>query len=256
MMTNRRSFIENVEKESLAFDEKLLATKNEEALNRLLDGVELYVFQNRLLCLIDLFSLQKTEDKEIRHQISRFKRNSRENFDITLKKVKNEGRTVGNRKVLDVRLGVYTFQVEKLIDQFYWLKGRYEILQTTKRKHRCHDGSISLCKNLSKHNVNAEIVTGYVYGKTSKSKYIHTWLEIGDAVCDFTLNAYLDKDLYHFIMNAEELSRLTWTQYSDDQQLLNGSKAYASMSVKEYLVFRDEIISEQLNKTVDDGKEK
>lgn len=148
---------------------------------------------------------------------------------------------------------VLTFQttngdikVRKLVDIIPGLGDYDPYIETDERQGQCHYKSIELSDILQNPH---EVVTGFVHGASDFSKYLHTWIEIFLSgkwyVFDYTLNACINRDGYYFIKHAEPLSRISKEDIAREYPVLCGDISDpTTFNVKEYLVFRDEIIKD------------
>lgn len=127
-------------------------------------------------------------------------------------------------------------------------------LETSDRGGLCHSLAYDICLYLKEQST---IVTGYVYGYTNKSKFLHSWVELShngsDYVIDGTLNIMMDKTSYYRLRNAQPLTKITKETLTDDI-----NKYYAKIGkipIPFYFIFRDEIIKDfQKNQEIFDNK--
>lgn len=106
---------------------------------------------------------------------------------------------------------------------------------------KCFDWAYYICLNLGIPN---DIVTGYVYGYTDKSKFLHSWIETTykgeEWVIDGTINTIINKEGYYLIKNAQVLNRISNKTFVEDIDLYLSKIKGIQLEV--YYVFRDEII--------------
>lgn len=100
-----------------------------------------------------------------------------------------------------------------------------------------------ICLNLGIPN---NIVTGYTYGYTDKSQYLHSWIETelkGEpVVIDGTLNVIMNKEGYYKMRHIEVLTKISnETLMSDIEKYLS---KVGKISLAVYYLFRNEIIEE------------
>ena len=145
-------------------------------------------------------------------------------------------------------------KVIKLTDAIRELRKDKDI-ETEKRFSQCHTKSMMISKRLGMPN---DIVTGYIYGLSDKSKYVHTWVELQtqgrELVLDYTLNAAINKEGYYMIKHVEEISRISSEELEEDIRILNKFSSRFDINLKEYLLFRKEIMRD-LRKNEDIYKE-
>lgn len=144
--------------------------------------------------------------------------------------------------ILEIQTNEGNIKVRKLTDLIPGLSDADPDIETDERQGQCHFKSIELSNIIENpHNV----VTGFVHGTSDFSKFLHTWIEIflnGNwYVFDYTLNACINKDGYYFIKHAEPLSVISKENIAREYPLLCGDDS-TKFNVKEYLLFRDEII--------------
>lgn len=136
-------------------------------------------------------------------------------------------------------------RVDKLTDILLSLKKDPKI-QADDRLGHCHEMSKAISMELG--DIENYVVTGYVYSYSDVSKYLHSWVELelnGESVVfDYTLNAMVNKDGYYRLQHVRELNRISNEQIREDSKKL---KHLGNIDLKEYLVFRDEIMAD-LNK--------
>ena len=133
-------------------------------------------------------------------------------------------------------------EFRKLSDAIIGLKGDTE-LETEKRSGKCHLKSLKVSKNLG---ISNNIVTGYIFGYSDKDKYFHSWVEYShkgkEYVIDYTRNIIINKEAYYRLMNAIPLSRISNKTIEEDENILLNLPESDTITLKEYLVFRDEIM--------------
>ena len=163
----------------------------------------------------------------------------------------------------DHSLNIKTMQgninVIKMNNVFKLLKTD-SIIGTKYRSGLCHEKSIflSLCLDIDN-----DLLTGYVYGLSDKDKYLHSVVEFTSKnkkyILDYTMNAIINKDGYDYLMDFEELSRITKSSLQNDFKIFKGFSKLYPIGTKEYLVYRDEIMRD-INKNKDiivgDGKKR
>lgn len=98
----------------------------------------------------------------------------------------------------------------------------------------------------------SRIVIGKTGNLSSKSAQIHTWVEASpngkDWVYDMSLNAIINKQGYYRLRHAEPVSVIPFSTVKEDLAKLNPYIKNGKISLKEYLIFRDdvmELLSEQ-----------
>ena len=240
-MKNYDILIKRFEDESKNYDNKISTCINTSGdLRKVLNGAKLYDFENMMKHLINIFTLDDTSKKEIMNFILTFKSYFNENFDIKLNHFDVEGY---KEQYLEIRINDSKYNVRKLTEMFEDLKFIFRELGTHKRSGQCHIGSMNLAKILDRSGFKCELVTAYVYGWTDKSKYLHSWIDIGNGfVLDYTMNACIPKDLYKFLFKYDEISRIPGQKVGEDIDKLK--KFGLDFNTKEYLFFRNEIIKE------------
>ena len=89
-------------------------------------------------------------------------------------------------------------------------------------------------------------MTGYIYGYSDKSKFLHSWVEstINDEeyVIDGTLNAMINKDGYYLMQHAKPITKISDSVLKSD--IKNYVNEMQSIPLEVYYVFRDEIVND------------
>lgn len=92
------------------------------------------------------------------------------------------------------------------------------------------------------------LTTGYIYGYSDKSKFLHSWVETvvdgEEYVIDATLNAIINKDGYYLMQKAKPITSIPDQTIREDliEFPIIGNKTNIPCAV--YYVFRDEIIKD------------
>lgn len=113
---------------------------------------------------------------------------------------------------------------------------RKKLLDCDERRGKCHNYSISFihCGN--------KLVTGYVNDISGKHRTIHSWIENGNNVYDFTYNLVISKKNYYELLDVLVLNEIDKdTVLSDYNNLFN---IYHDLSNKMYCLFRNEIVND------------
>ena len=100
---------------------------------------------------------------------------------------------------------------------------------------------------LARHLPNAIVVTGKVAGQTSKSSYLHTWVETTtedgrQVVLDYSMNAIINKQGYYTLRHASQISAINGADIASDMEKVSPFINAGELSGKEYLVYRDSIM--------------
>lgn len=92
----------------------------------------------------------------------------------------------------------------------------------------------------------SRIVVGKTGNLSSKSAQIHAWVEASpngkDWVYDMSLNAIINKQGYYRLRHAEPISAIPFSTVKEDLVKLNPYFKNEKISLKEYLIFRDDIM--------------
>lgn len=123
-------------------------------------------------------------------------------------------------------------------------------IDTSERLGRCYYLAYMICLNLGIPN---NIVTGYTYGYTDKSQYLHSWVETTwhneEVVIDETRNVIMNKSGYYKMKHVEVLTKISYETLRDDIERYLSKVGKIDLDV--YYLFRDEIIKEfQKNETI------
>lgn len=192
---------------------------------------------------------------EILYYINEYTKNKyseeeKENIILNLKKkekyIKNV--TIGFNKHFKLKEALIETTEETIkVMQFSSLESTIKELlpeiDTDDRIKKCFNYAYEISRHIGIKN---EIVTGYIYGYTDISKFLHSWIEINykgqDYVIDGTLNAIINKEGYYALRHAEPLTKIS------NETLENDIKNYLSkigtFGLPTYWVFRDEIIKD------------
>ena len=121
-------------------------------------------------------------------------------------------------------------------------------IETTSRNGECYNISHDISLYLGKDN---DIVTGFIYGNTDKSKFLHSWVEtnlFGEyVVIDGTSNSIINKSGYYSTRHINEneiLQRLNVKTLKKDYEEYGDFLSKFNFSLTIYLTSRDEIIKE------------
>ncbi len=124
-------------------------------------------------------------------------------------------------------------------------KIKHNEIETSRRAHQCTE-SITVAL-IFRHE--CKVVTGYVYGLSEKSKYVHTWVELGangkEFVLDYTLNALINKEGYYDFNRVEVLSEITYTQLKADCDIIK--ERNIKVDDREYLLDRNAFLKKYCN---------
>ncbi len=123
------------------------------------------------------------------------------------------------------------------------VKNLFPFIENNERFGNCYDFAYNISLNLGVPN---QIVTGYIYGYSDKSEFLHSWVETTikdeEYVIDGTLNAMINKQGYYLMQHAKPITKI------DDSTLKSDLKNYVnemqSIPLEVYYVFRDEIVND------------
>ena len=227
--------IESEEWDSKIFDYGL-AQDVENLTKHLESANELYLEEKQIYTAINSFTLDTDGDNEEESMrlIDGLKDNELvEDSEVT-------------KSTLVIKTTNGDIKVWKLSEIIPELKMEDSDLTTENRKGKCHEKSIKIANSLGE--IKSDVVTGYIFGYSDKAKYLHSWVEFNhygkDMVIDYTLNALMNKEGYYMIQNAKPLSRIDSKTIKEDSKILNKFDKLGSFNIKEYLLFRDEIMKD------------
>ncbi len=140
-----------------------------------------------------------------------------------------------------------TFTLLKLSEVFPELLDKLPNLENEKRTGMCHYGSMMLATICEEKTL--KLVTGYISGKSEKSKYLHTWTQFTafgkPYVMDYTLNLLMKREEYFSLLGVKEvLCTITRQQYLEDRKLFDKYDIIKGLGSKGYLTFRHEVMRE------------
>ena len=122
-------------------------------------------------------------------------------------------------------------------------KEKLPFIETDERHGRCYEMAQEISLNLGIRN---NIVTGYIYGYSNKSKFLHSWVETTikgkEYVIDGTLNSLINKQGYYFMQHANPISKISNKTFLND--IKNYLEKMETFPIEIYYVFRDEIIKD------------
>lgn len=117
-------------------------------------------------------------------------------------------------------------------------------LDNEDRAGQCFKLAYEISKRLGIAN---DMVTGYIYGYTDKSKFLHTWVETTykgeEYVIDGVFNMMINKDAYYHLKHAQVINRISNETYKQDIE--ENIDKLDGVKLEVYLVYRDEIINGQ-----------
>ncbi len=123
------------------------------------------------------------------------------------------------------------------------VKNLFPFIESDKRFGNCYDFAYNISLNLGVPN---QIVTGYIYGYSDKSKFLHSWVEstINDEeyVIDGTLNAMINKEGYYLMQHAKPITKISDSVLKSD--IKNHLDVMQTIPIETYYVFRDEIVND------------
>lgn len=130
----------------------------------------------------------------------------------------------------------------KFSDFFPEIKKETPYIESEERYGKCFTFAYHICKNLSIEN---NLTTGYVYGYSDKSPFLHSWVETiingEEYVIDGTLNAIINKEGYYRMMHAKPITKINKKTLEDDLKkypIIDNE----NIELVVYYVFRNEII--------------
>lgn len=197
------------------------------------DAKEMYLTEGRIYSAIDKFTKKTILDEEKEYWLN------------SLKKIDSVENIVIGKSKVEIYTEKGTVKVYKLSDVIEVLKDDPDI-ETDNRKGMCHNKTIDISEILSNpHNV----VTGYVYGISDKVEILHSWIETiidgEEYVMDYTDNIVMNKEGYYYIKHAKPLSIISNKDLEEDHKILDElTKRGIVFDLKEYLLFRDEIMTD------------
>ena len=96
-------------------------------------------------------------------------------------------------------------------------KEKLPFIETDERHGQCYDMAHIISLNLG---ISNNIVTGYIYGYTDKSKFLHSWVETTikgeDYVIDGTLNSLINKQGYYLMQHAQPITKISNQTFAND----------------------------------------
>ena len=187
---------------------------------------ELYLDEYDIYTIIQQLTISDAVGEKREELLNRLRKNEK------VKSVRDDGAAVE----IETTEGKISFA--KLSEVLPGLKGDKE-LETWNRMGKCHHKSMELSESVGMPN---DVVTGYVYLISDKTKFLHSWVECNKTrkvplVADYTLNVLMNRDGYYYLRKAEPLTRVSDQDIKRDQERFS----HLNLEPKAYLLFRDEI---------------
>ena len=126
------------------------------------------------------------------------------------------------------------FKISSIIDE----ETIHKELESNNRYGKCHKGSLKLL-----YFKNSSILTGYINFKGDL--FLHSVIQIGDYILDYTKNLIISKDDYFRLTDFKVVQKITREQFIEDEDIIFYFK---DIDLRIYLTFRDEIVNELNNK--------
>lgn len=146
-------------------------------------------------------------------------------------------------RFLNIKLKDYDIEVETLSKRNPGINKILDDIETSKRNGTCFEKAFRLGLGFKPP---AKIVTGYTYGYTDKSKFLHSWVEITrdnkEYVVDGTLNAVINKEGFYKLRKVNVISEINKDDLIEDRDKY--WDFIDEIGIYVYFVFRDEIINE------------
>lgn len=222
------------EKESYVWDQAVLSLLHKP--NKLVsllksNRVNLYLLDNNIYYLVNYFGTTDVEDKVKLAQLSNIKNNP------AIESVSIDGSRIVIKKadgdVIDSLI---------LSKTFNWLK-HDEVLESSMRMGKSHEMSVQIARCLS---FPCKVVTGKICGITSKSKYLHSWVETTidgeEKVIDYSMNSIMNKKGYYSLLHATSISKINQEDLESDLEFITPLVKAEKLTPVEYLVYRDQIM--------------
>ena len=129
----------------------------------------------------------------------------------------------------------YTFS---LLEDLFGDAETKRILHSPERYGSCHHASIGMCLNLP--HKNSKILTGYInYSDCRILHSVYYYEEDGmEIIYDYTKNIMMRKDEYFRLTNFKLINEIEREKLIEDKDFICNS----NISVKAYMVFRDEMM--------------
>lgn len=202
-----------------------------EALSYMLDlnNASLYTFENSLLGLINNFTTEDKDPVTLALLISSLKIHSK------IKDINQSSKAI----TIELQDGT-TIQAQNMAKTI-GLKDKD--LASFKRQSKAHQMSVTLARSIP----NARVVTGKVAGLTSKSSYLHSWVETTTSdgktvVFDYTMNAIMNKNGYYSLRHAKQISAINGADITADIEKVAPFINAGELSGIEYLIHRESIM--------------
>lgn len=134
-----------------------------------------------------------------------------------------------------IRLVIFSNLAEEILEDL-------PELETDKRAGECYRLAYEINRHLG---LPHEIVTGYIYGYTDISRFLHSWIELTykgeEYVLDGTLNALINKSAYYRLRKSEPITRISDDTFQND--LENHMDIINGVNIEVYFLYRNELIN-------------
>ena len=159
---------------------------------------------------------------------------------LDIKVEKNEKFNLPEVKIETTKGVIRAIQFSSLAPE---VKNLFPFIESDKRFGNCYDFAYNISLNLGVPN---QIVTGYIYGYSDKSKFLHSWIESTikgeEYVIDGTLNAMINKEGYYLMQHAKPITKISDSVLKSD--IKNHLDVMQTIPIEAYYVFRNEIIND------------
>ncbi len=188
-----------------------------------------------ILYTISAFTKKDTDEKFFQSLIERIRRqNGTKEVKIEKLKDKNVSQLIINKEDISVTVIPLSKRLPVSLETC-------PDLEDDTREGTCFAKALTIATHLGRDNT---IVTGYCYGYSDKSRFLHSFVETilngEEVVIDGTLNAIMNKDGYYALRHIKPLTKISnQTLREDMEKYLYKIKKFPP---EVYFVFRDEII--------------
>ncbi len=115
-------------------------------------------------------------------------------------------------------------------------------LETDGRIGECFRLAYEIMRNL---NNSCQIVTGYIFGYTELSKFLHSWVEVKfqgkTYVIDGTTNLLINKEAYYTLKHAIPITKISQKTFKSD--IKKHLDTLEGIELPMYLLYRNELIA-------------
>lgn len=201
------------------------------------NGAQLYYLDYKIGSLVKAMGTTGEEETKMKLYRDLFKMDE----DVRMIRINHDGLRLD-------RVDGTTIRAKVLSDVMPNLFEGDDIIKTTKRGKHNSFNTINISSHLYMDN---KVVSGYIYGLSSKSRYLHSWVETvldgEEVVIDYSMNTIMNRDGYYELRKAEPISKIKKSELIEDGPIVYPYIQSGDLTYKEYLTCRKEVMENIAN---------